>query len=405
MSHSVLYIYQGPFPWEVRSEKIVSSLASAGLSTTILAQNDGNSPRREQAGDYEIRRLGRGWGRVSSSLINFPAFFSPFWIKEIIAAVVGQQADLIVVRDLPLAPAAVLVSSILRVPVILDMAEDYPGMIEDIWLYGKPGRFDAILRNPRFLRWLERWVVRHVDGILVVSDASGARVAGLLDARPVTVTVVENTPRRERKVALVASDASRRVEQAVGLKLLYVGGLQENRGIDIAIKALKSMEDRLGLVELFVVGDGPGAGWYRNVVKEEAVADRVHFLGWQDSELVPEIIRSADICLVPHYVTRNTETTVPNKIYDYMYMAKPVLVSSCATLKSIVEANECGLWFTDKSSADFADKVVQMSDPDVRERLGRRGQEAVEKQYNWDVDAKRLLAAVSRTLEPARAPT
>jgi glycosyltransferase involved in cell wall biosynthesis len=402
----VIYIFQDKFPWDVRAEKFVESLAAAGHPTTILARNSGADPLDEQVDSgYRIHRLARGWGPISSAAINFPAFFSPFWIRAIIRCVKDMQAGLIIVRDLPLSPAAILAGKITGTPVLLDMAENYPAMIADTWRFRGRGRFDVLIRNPSLLRRLETWTVGRVDGIFVVSDESAERVRAIRALRTPPLWVVGNTPRLGERLQVRDSDIAAEMRSESSLKLLYVGGLEETRGLDVAIRSLAAIRQRLDHVSLHIVGDGTGVPLFREVASREGVTDSVYFHGWQDPHSIPGIVAAADICLVPHYVTEHTDTTLPNKIYDYMLAEKPVIVTHSKSLRNIVEKSSCGRWYSDKDPMQLAEAVIAIADPAVRAQMGSHGRRAVLERHNWSMDERVLLEAVSERSKSMKDPT
>ena len=128
---SICYVYQDEYPWEVRVEKIVKSLAKYGFEVHIASRNRTGRPTEEQIEkNIFIHRLPNGFGSLSRYFINFPAFFSPFWLAAIITIVRKYDIKLIIVRDLPLGPTAVLAGKLVKVPVMMDMAENYPAMIQ-----------------------------------------------------------------------------------------------------------------------------------------------------------------------------------------------------------------------------------------------------------------------------------
>jgi hypothetical protein len=44
----VLYVWDGDYPWDVRTEKICRTLSDSGMEVAILARNAGNQPRIEE---------------------------------------------------------------------------------------------------------------------------------------------------------------------------------------------------------------------------------------------------------------------------------------------------------------------------------------------------------------------
>ena len=82
----IVYVFQDRYPWDVRAEKIVSSVVANGQPAIIVSRNRDGDPVAEEMDGYLIRRLPRGWGKFTRELLNFPAFFSPVWIVTIVRA-------------------------------------------------------------------------------------------------------------------------------------------------------------------------------------------------------------------------------------------------------------------------------------------------------------------------------
>jgi len=103
------------------------------------------------------------------------------------------DSDLIIVRDLPLAPLALVVARARGIPVVLDMAECYPEMLRARWKFGGATPVDALVRNPWLADILERATTRRVDHTLVMVEESRDRLLAL-GVSGDRVTIVSNTP-------------------------------------------------------------------------------------------------------------------------------------------------------------------------------------------------------------------
>jgi glycosyltransferase involved in cell wall biosynthesis len=113
-----------------------------------------------------------------------------------------------------------------------------------------------------------------------------------------------------------------------------------------------------------------------------------------EPRFVPGIIGVADACIVPHYVTEHTDTTVPNKVFDYMLQRKPVLVTQSRSLRQIVEPARCGIVYQDTDPDALAAAIHALGDRALRASMGSAGYTAVQTTYNWDRDKAALLNAV-----------
>jgi|CXWL01.1.fsa_nt_gi glycosyltransferase involved in cell wall biosynthesis len=393
MPKRICYVFQDQYPWDVRVEKICDSLASQGIETHIVSRNRDGLPRIESSSDrVTIHRLPKGSSRIIRNVLNFPAFFSPIWLKAIISTVWRTHSDLIIVRDLPLAIAAWIAGKITGRPVILDMAENYPAMIQDTWRYRGPQWIDYLIRNPATLRLVESYILPKMDGVLVVSEASAKRI-GNLGVREEVISIVGNTPIVQRAANSKVVDQVREMSDFI---LTYVGGLEETRGLDVVVRAIQKVAQVKPNVLVVLVGKGTSELTLRRLASELRVEKHIVWMGWRDPEVVPSIIQASDVCLVPHYVTEHTDTTIPNKIFDYMLQKKPVIVTHAKTLSEIVHHSRCGLVYRDTSPDELAESIVQLHSKELREQMGNAGYHAVLNTYNWDMDARHLLDAVSK---------
>lgn len=393
--YPVVYVYQDQYPWDVRVEKICGTLAEVGHEVTILSRTRTALTREERISrNLTIRRLSPGLGPISRNLINFPAFFSPFWFAEIVRTSKNTDAQMVVVRDLPLGLTAYWAGAVAGIPVVMDMAENYPAMIADTWRYGRVGPLDALIRNPRLLRILERQTLPRMNGVITVSKPSADRVREAVSSST-HVWMVGNTPvLRTGRARETPSALAESIVSTGGLRLLYVGGLEEFRGLDVVLRALSLLKDEAARVSLFVVGDGPSLPMLRGLAADLDIEEHVHFAGWLEPREVPVVTESADICLVPHYVTEHVDTTLPNKIFDYMEAGKPVIVSHSRTLRQIVESASCGAWYQDDRPEELAERIMSLRSVEARTQAGQRGREAVRTRFNWEIDKQRLLAGL-----------
>jgi len=177
---TICQVWDADYPWDVRIEKVSRSLGQEH-EVHLVCRNSARRPRYERLDGLHIHRLpAMSWlpARLRAA-VGFPAFFNPTWIHAIWRTARRTRARAIVVRDLPLALTAVLVGRALGIPVVLDMAENYPAMIEDVWAAGRARFGDRLVRNPHLIGAVERAAVRLVDHVLVVVDESRDRLAGM----------------------------------------------------------------------------------------------------------------------------------------------------------------------------------------------------------------------------------
>ncbi len=118
-------------------------------------------------------------------------------------------------------------------------------------------------------------------------------------------------------------------------RLLYVGRLSPRKGPDVAIEAVNDLKKRGIAAELDVVGaEFPGYEWFteglRERVRQEGLADRVHFHGFQQN--VWPFLARTDIALVPSTV----DEPFGNTAVESVLAARPLIVSATSGLVEAV---------------------------------------------------------------------
>jgi glycosyltransferase involved in cell wall biosynthesis len=390
----IAYVWDADYPWDVRTQKVCAALTSAGHEVHIVARNRAWGTIEENLPEGRVRRLvpWRWLGRRLDGVLSFPAFINPRWIGHIRRVVRQVGADVIVVRDLPLCAAAIRVGHGDGVPVVLDMAENYPAMMQDIWDAGRQKPWDVVVRNPRLVRLVERWCLPRLDGVLVVVEESGERLVrlGVAESR---IAVVSNTPSRTRVSAARPDQHTRRDF----LDLVYLGLLEIPRGVGELLAAVALLRGSGVGVRLRIVGDGRD----RALLQKSAAAlglDRgsVEFLGRLPHEEALSVVASADIGIVPHHANESWNTTIPNKLFDYMAAGLAVVSSDAVPPARILHRTGAGLVFRSGDAQSLADALLGLRDPAIRRRLGEAGRRAVLRTYNWEKDCKALLAMLGR---------
>jgi glycosyltransferase involved in cell wall biosynthesis len=143
-----------------------------------------------------------------------------------------------------------------------------------------------------------------------------------------------------------------------------------------------------------IVGTGSMSASLSDLARALDVSDVVIFHGWQSQPKMRNIILKSDVGVVPHRVTAHTSTTLPNKIYDYMALGRPVVVSDAPALQHLVVSANCGLVFRDQDPNSLLECLLKLRASELRRELGANGRLAVSESMNWSIDEAVILAAI-----------
>lgn len=414
MSVRIGFVHFGTYP-DIRVVKMTDMLAQAGYEVIVLARNIKGATEpgvshpyahvvgeksQEWRGRLQVRRLLEDTPERWRAPLALPYYVNPVWRRAIRDLVVKDGCRLLIVRDMPLVLAATAVGKRYGVPVIFDMAENYPAVMAvwRRWEGRKRALVNLFARNIALARIVERASARAADSVLVVVPEHVERVSRLRGTAS-GIFVVENTPVLEELDDLYCRYQRMLEWQPFEgtLEVVYGGNVHFYRGIDTLIGAAAVLKARQEAnVRFTVVGTGKVAERLKDLAGQAGVEDMVHFMGWQP-DLMAFVYR-AHAGYDGSHASEHTHNTMPNKVYDYMAFRKPVLVSDCRPMKRLVEETGCGLVFRAQDAEDLAEKVLMLRDPALRAEMGARGRKAAEERYNWSVDGERFLEVVRSLL-------
>ncbi|KAB7707400.1 glycosyltransferase [Bacillus aerolatus] len=171
--------------------------------------------------------------------------------------------------------------------------------------------------------------------------------------------------------------------------ICYVGGITIVRGISEMVKAL-SLTDNIHML----LGGRFAVSAERELVTRLNGWTKVKELGYLSRDEVKEVYQKSKVGLVVLHPTLNYVDALPVKMFEYMAAGIPVIASDFPLWKGIIEKNECGICVDPLKPEQIAFAVQWLIDhPKEAERMGKNGRKAIEAEYNWENESKKLIAA------------
>jgi glycosyltransferase involved in cell wall biosynthesis len=237
------------------------------------------------------------------------------------------------------------------------------------------------LISPVFLwRRYEKNVLSRADEIIVVVDEAKNRLTRL-GIPPGKIFVVSNTINLSELHLSVPVHGE-------GIILYYAGGINYHRGLQNVILAIhKANNDKL---RFWILGDGSFRNELIALVERLSLKEQVTFYGYQPFSKVMEMLSQADFAIIPHLKTEHTDSTIPHKLFQYMYAGKPVIASNCLPLQRILEETGAGVVYP-SDNIEYLGNLLHSLDELKSNEMAVRGKKAVVEKYNWDQDGEVLL--------------
>ena len=390
----ILMVFDGDYPWDVRIEKVTRSLMGEGHEVLLVCRNkSGAAPRHERLNDgLRIERV-PAWGPAALSL---PIFLSPLWIYAIRVAARRFRPDLVLARDLPMAPLAVDVARAHKIPVVADLAEPYPDSLRSIYQFNNPSFVDRLVRNPKLADWVERAVVRRIDEAIVVCPEAQSRLEriGLPTGR---CTVVRNTPDTESLVR-TGQTVPVLAQWREKFIILFSGLLAGDRGLDTAIQAMQYLEKkRPGRFRLLIVGDGPVQEALEAQTHELKLSESIRFLGRVPYGELADIIAGCSLGILPFRQCPHIDASLANKLFEYMSLGLPVVASDVPPHRRVIEDAGNGVLSPAGDAEELSQAILNCDgNPEQLAAYAQAGLQGVRNGYSWDHDSRRLQELIQR---------
>ncbi len=175
------------------------------------------------------------------------------------------------------------------------------------------------------------------------------------------------------------ADAEPREELRDGtLNLLFIGRLEERKGLIHLLKAYHRLRKRRVDARLLIIGAGPKLREYRRYVGLRQIRD-VEFLGRVSDEEKAQYLASADIFCAP----ATGQESFGIVLLEAMAAGVPIVASDIHGYKQVVQRNVQGLLVEPRNPKQLAAALYALSrDADLRHDLGEAGRERAP-EYSW----------------------
>lgn len=176
-------------------------------------------------------------------------------------------------------------------------------------------------------------------------------------------------------------------------KVVYTGAHGPANGLEVIVHTAAILQDDSLGIHFFLVGDGPEKGKLTKMVQEMRLKN-VSLLSPVSKARVPSVLAKAD--LLVHTIKKVDVLRYgmsPNKMYDYLASAKPIVTSIEARNNPVEEAVAGKVVAPDDPTA-LAKAIIEISQLPEEERaeLGRNGRRFVEQYHSTRALAEKLVS-------------
>ena len=272
--------------------------------------------------------------------------------------------------------------------VIFDSHEYYGWQLRDnihkIKVIKTPASLMKVL-GKLYMRY-EKRVCMKIDGVVQVCTMNG-------------VDYFENRCRKTLFIRNLPSltDYTRKtpIDYSQSPSVTMIGGITKERGITQLVEAAHLAKARLLLAGAF----SPKA--YEAELKAMPAYACVDYKGFLDKNGMVALLEQANIgaSTLLNVGQYDKIDTLPTKVYDYMSMQLPVVISNTEFAQKMNDKYHFAICVDPANPEDIANAIQWLFEhPEQALEMGKNGRKAIEEEFNWEKEGEKLIGFYKQLL-------
>jgi glycosyltransferase involved in cell wall biosynthesis len=183
------------------------------------------------------------------------------------------------------------------------------------------------------------------------------------------------------------------------LNLVYHGTMAQRLGVDLLIRAVAMLADRLPCLRLHLWGHGDDLPAFQALTRELNMEERILFTprGYP-LETIPTHLQTMDIGVIGNRRSMAGDLMLPVKMLEYVSVGIPVVAPRLKTIQHYF-TEEMVTFYEPEDVESLADAIVALStEPGRRVRQSAAAGESLQR-YGWERQGKELVTMYQDLIE------
>lgn len=295
-----------------------------------------------------------------------------------------------------------------------------------IYILAKRGRIDALYERYHFFGFSGALLARHfgIPLVIEVNELSGferirghvfvnlsRRIESFVFSKADAIIVVSKCLKRSIMELGVPGDKIHVIPNAVNLdefntdiqigpeyaqkmgingkiSIGFIGYLVKWHKLDFLLECFARIVQENKNVCLVIVGDGPLRPDLERMSSQLGLNGYVIFVGNVLHTEIPKYLKLLNVCVIPH----SNEYRSPIKMFEYMAMAKPVVVPDTEPIKDVVRHEVDGLIFERENCESFIKNLTGLiNNEHKRLQIGQEAYNTITLRHLWKHNAAKVI--------------
>lgn len=356
------------------------------------------------------------YANFRGSLLKRFWYYLTYFLSTILAGLRVEKPDVFYAVSTPLTVGLLgyCLSRLRRVPFVFEVTDVWPDAAVAVGAV----KNQAIIRAAR---WLELFCYRQAAHIVALTQGIRDNIVGK-GVPPDKVTLITNgvdshlfslgpaagavsTPR--------GGDERARLRQELEIEdhvvCMYLGAHGAYNALWTIIDAAETLRTHPHTRALcLLVGDGDAKRRLQAMVEERGLTN-VRFLPPVPRFQAPALLRAADLCLLPNRAGEFYTMNLPNKLFDFLACARPIIVAGYGESAALVRRAGAGRVVPAEDGAAMAQAIVELATLSEAERaaMGNSGRRYVLANYDREQLSQLFLEVLEHAVwrPPLGSPT
>ncbi|MHC4075147.1 MAG: glycosyltransferase family 4 protein, partial [Planctomycetota bacterium] len=324
---------------------------------------------------YNKSTLGRAWGYIS------------FAFSSTLAGLFVKKPDVIICTSpaLIVGLTGAILSWFKRVPMVFEVRDLWPESVIDLGAVTNKWAIKAMY-------WLQSISYGKAKWINVLTPAFEEFLINVNGVPADKISMIPNGADLDIIKPDYKDNWVREKHNLTGkFVVTYVGAHGATNTLSQLINAAVILKDKAPDVQFLLVGDGIRKAQLIEQASENSL-DNVTFVPPVPKTQIGDYVNASDVCTAVLKRIESFKTVYPNKVFDYMAAAKPIIIGIDGVARKLIEDAGSGIYVEPENPQEFAEAVLKLKDnPELCREYGRSGLSFVRENFDRKMLADKYL--------------
>jgi len=388
----VCLVSQRAYPTDPRISQEILAIQEQGFKMDLVVWRNPQQPEFTPPDGiriYRVPALRRQRAGKIRYIMEYISFFVPaFFLVALLH--LRNHYDVIHVTNLPdLLVFTSLIPRLLGAKIVFELREITPEMFMDRFSTSEQSRIIKLMA------WLEQRSIDYAHGAITTNPTM---LQAVLDrgADPDKFVITFNVgDMRITQEPTILPDTSP-IPAGMPFEILSHGTILERQGYAVLIQAMPLILRSVPDARLTILGQGPFLPTLIDLVKELDLAEVVSMPGFKSGQDLVNELRKAHVGVVPVLLNPETAHSQTHKMYEYIHLGIPVIVSRTPAVTSTFDDIHLAL-VTPGSVESLAEVIIDLAqNPQKRSALAKNAFNLYEENLNPEQQRRNYINLLTR---------